>query len=114
MKGYIRKRGNKWSYTVDIGKDPRSGKRKQKTQSGFKTKKEAQAALAELVTNVEKGHYVEPTKKKFKDFTLDYLEQVYRNRVKKSSYETAQNILVTHVVPWFGNVDLNDIDQFLV
>jgi integrase len=114
MKGYIRKRGNKWSYTVDIGKDPRSGKRKQKTQSGFKTKKEAQAALAELVNNVEKGHYVEPTKKKFKDFTLDYLEQVYRNRVKKSSYETAQNILITHVVPWFGNVDLNDIDQFLV
>lgn len=114
MKGYIRKRGNKWSYTVDIGKDPRSGKRKQKTQSGFKTKKEAQAALAELVNSVEKGHYVEPSKKLFKDFTLNYMETVYINRVKKSSYEMSLNVIQTHITPWFGNVDINSIDHFLV
>jgi integrase len=114
MKGYIRKRGNKWSYTVDIGKDPRTGKRKQKTQSGFKTKKEAQAALAELVTDIGKGQYVEPSKKKFKEFALDYFENTYRNRVKPSSYANSYNLVVAQIIPWFGDVNLSDIDQALV
>lgn len=114
MKGYIRKRGNAWSFTVDVGKDARTGKRKQKTQSGFKTKKEAQAALAELVNDVEKGNFVEPTKKKFKEFALEYMENTYKNRVKPSTYETTLNLVVTHIIPFFGNADINDIDQFLV
>lgn len=114
MKGYIRKRANKWSYTVDIGKDPRTGKRKQKTQSGFKTKKEAQAALAELVTNVDKGTHFEPSKKKMKEFSLEYMEKVYKNKVKATSYDATETILLTHIVTWFGDVILSDVDQFLV
>jgi integrase len=114
MKGYIRKRGNKWSYTVDIGKDPSTGKRKQKSQSGFKTKKEAQAALAELVNDVEKGNYHTPEKRRFKDFALEYMEKTYINRVKPSSFETAHRITVNHIIPFFGEMDINDIDQFMV
>jgi integrase len=114
MKGYIRKRGNAWSFTVDIGRDARTGKRKQKSQSGFKTKKEAQAALAELVNDVEKGNYHEPEKKKFKEFVLEYLEKTYINRVKPSTYETNYTIVTIHLIPYFGDVDINQIDQFLV
>lgn len=94
MKGYIRKRGNSWSFTVDIGKDPRTGKRKQKTRSGFKTKKEAQAALAELITNVDKGTYKEPHKQLFKDFSLEYVQNTYKNKVKASTYERTYSLLV--------------------
>lgn len=38
---YFRKRGEKWSFTMDVGKDPITGKRKQITKGGFKTKKAA-------------------------------------------------------------------------
>jgi integrase len=114
MKGYIRKRGNKWSFTVDIGKDSKTGKRKQKSQSGFKTKKEAQAALAELVNDVEKGNYQEPEKRRFKDFVIEYLEKTFINRVKPSSYETTYNIVTAQIIPFFGDMDINEIDQFLV
>lgn len=51
MKGYFYKRGNKWAFSVDIGRDPKTGKRRQKRRSGFKTKREAQAACAELHTH---------------------------------------------------------------
>jgi hypothetical protein len=27
MKGYFRKRGTKWSFTIDVGRDPETGKR---------------------------------------------------------------------------------------
>lgn len=114
MKGYIRKRGNSWSFTVDIGKDPRTGKRKQKTRSGFKTKKEAQAALAELISNVDKGTYVEPHKRLFKEFSLEYLQTIYKNKVKESTYERTYSLLVNQIIPWFQNVELEKIDQFLV
>lgn len=56
MKGYFRKRGKSWSYTVDIGHDPITNERKQKTKGGFKTKKEAQAACAEVKINLIRGY----------------------------------------------------------
>ncbi|MEK3819636.1 site-specific integrase [Cytobacillus sp. FSL W8-0315] len=114
MKGYIRKRGKTYSYTVDIGKDLKTGKRKQKTRSGFRTKKEAQAALAELINNVEKGSYIEPTKQKLQDFALEYLEKSYKNKVKASTYERLHSLLLNQIFPWFGNIGLKDIDQFLI
>ncbi|MFJ7992474.1 Arm DNA-binding domain-containing protein [Peribacillus frigoritolerans] len=39
MKGNVKQRGNTWSYIVDIGRDPITGKRRQKTKSGFLEKK---------------------------------------------------------------------------
>ena len=43
MKGTIRKRGNTWSYIVDL--PPVNCKRKQKQKGGFRTKKECETAL---------------------------------------------------------------------
>ena len=41
--GTIRKRGDKWSYRIDLGAV--NGKRVQKEKGGFATKKEAAAAM---------------------------------------------------------------------
>lgn len=54
MKGYFHKRGDKWSFTIDVGIDPMTGKRKQKSKSGFRTKKEAQQAAATMITEIKK------------------------------------------------------------
>ncbi|WP_276918205.1 Arm DNA-binding domain-containing protein, partial [Aneurinibacillus aneurinilyticus] len=43
---------------MDIGCDLETGKRKQKTVSGFKTKKEAEKACAEMITKIETGGYI--------------------------------------------------------
>lgn len=59
MRGHIRKRGSTYSIVVDIGRDE-NGKRKQKWYSGFKTKKEAEKALADIIAKIEKGEYFEP------------------------------------------------------
>lgn len=56
--GTIRKRGDKWSYRVDLGAV--NGKRVQKEKGGFATKKEAAAAMT-LVENelLKTGEYIE-------------------------------------------------------
>jgi hypothetical protein len=49
LKGTVKLRGKTWSYTVDIGKDPLTGKRKQKSKGGFARKIDAEAALCKLL-----------------------------------------------------------------
>ena len=49
---YFRKRGEKWSFTMDVGKDPITGKRKQITKGGFKTKK-----VARVTNDLANGDY---------------------------------------------------------
>ncbi|MDN5364752.1 MAG: hypothetical protein PWQ91_1817 [Eubacteriales bacterium] len=52
MRGHIRKRGSKWVAVVELGREPVTGKSKQKWLSGFRTKKEAEAALTEAIRQV--------------------------------------------------------------
>jgi integrase len=114
VKGYIRKRGKVYSFTVDIGKDPITGKRKQKTRSGFKTKKEAQAALAELINKVEKGESVDFRKNLFKEFALDYFQKTYVNKIKATSYDRLSIVLNKQILPYFKDISITEIDQFVV
>lgn len=37
MRGTIKKDGSTWFVLFDLGKDPQTGKRKQKKKRGFKT-----------------------------------------------------------------------------
>lgn len=53
MKGTIRKRGNTWSYIVDL--PPVNGKRKQKQKGGFRTKKECETALQTIIYQITNG-----------------------------------------------------------
>jgi integrase len=109
MKGYIRKRGSKYSFTVDIGRDPITGKRRQKTKGGFKTKKEAQSALAKFIAEIEEHGYNEPTKTTFVQFAEDFLETQVKPNLRKSTvynYERTINLLKEHPI---GNMEISKI-----
>src|ERR1700680_4445684 len=58
MLGHVLRRGATWSYVVDVGRDPASGRRRQRTKGGYRTKKEAQQALAALIRTLGDGTYV--------------------------------------------------------
>ncbi|BDG48341.1 Arm DNA-binding domain-containing protein [Parageobacillus sp. KH3-4] len=64
MRGSVKKdkKTGKYYFVIDIGKDPLTGKRKQKKKRGFKTKKEAEKALAALLNELNEGTYIEPSK----------------------------------------------------
>ena len=56
---------------VDIGRDPASGKRRQKTRGGFRTRSEAERTLREFIGRLESGDHVADT-----SLTLaEYLDQ---------------------------------------
>ncbi|MFC0188196.1 tyrosine-type recombinase/integrase [Fictibacillus aquaticus] len=109
MKGYFRKRGARWSFTLDIGRDEKTGKRKQKTVSGFSTKKEAQAAAADLIAKFEQGQYVEPSKVTVNEFLGDYMSVHYRSSVRPGTLERAEHMLKNHITPAFGHAMMKNL-----
>ncbi|KPV59558.1 hypothetical protein QJ48_10340 [Paenibacillus sp. A3] len=55
-------------------KQARASKGRGKRNEGFKTKKEAQAAMVEAENALNKGTYVEPSKMTVADFMQSWLE----------------------------------------
>lgn len=108
MKGYVRKRGKTWSYTVDIGRDPVTNKRKQKTKSGFKTKKEAEKALTEVNYEIEKGIWLEPSDITFNEIAEKWFSTHKRN-LKETTAESYENLLNKHIYPYFKNVKIQNL-----
>lgn len=105
MNGGVRKRGKTWSYYFDLGKV--DGKRKKKEKGGFRTKKEAEQALAAALNEYNNaGTVFEPS-----EITVsDYLDQWYELYCKPNlKYNTQVLYLRTiegHIKPKFGSYKL--------
>ncbi len=95
--------GHSWAFTVDIG--PRGGKRKQVSRSGFKTKREALAAMADLQDNAAKGTRVEPSKMTVGDYLDDWLNGV-KGEIRGSTWKSADGHVRLHIKPRIGDVGL--------
>ncbi|MEH7514135.1 Arm DNA-binding domain-containing protein [Gottfriedia acidiceleris] len=113
MKGSFRKRGDKWSFAVDLGKDPITGKRRQKTRSGFKTKKEAQAACAELISEVEKGVYFESKNITVKE-VWERAQEIRKQELKPLSIQNSEYTVKNHILPKFGDMNINKVNTLMV
>lgn len=108
IKGYFRKRGKTWSFTVDVGRKP-DGSREQKTRSGFKTKKEAEQACAELITQINKGLYLEPSKKTLQEAIVTWLELIVKPTVRISTFDNYSKAVLKRIVPSLGQHKLKDV-----
>lgn len=109
MKGYFRKRGSKWSFSIDIGRDPGTGKRKQKTVSGFKTKKEAEKACAEMIAQIENNQYIELSQNTFGAFLIDFMETRSKQMMKESTFYMQMSIIKQNILPELGHIKLKDL-----
>ena len=86
MRGYIRKRGKTYSYTVDVGRHPDTGKRMQKSKGGFKTKKAAQEALNSLVYEVNNGSYIVNQDSTFEEYAAEWFKNI-KHRLRPTTAE---------------------------
>lgn len=108
MRGHIRKRGAGYQIVVDVGRDPLTGKRKQKSVGGFKTKKEAEKALAEMIAKVEKGEYFEAEKISLKEFLDHWLETYAKVNVAPKTFTRYKEFCNT-INNYIGHNMLNQI-----
>ncbi|MBB6217545.1 integrase [Anaerosolibacter carboniphilus] len=121
MKGYFRKRnctckkkkctcGAKWSFTIDIGIDPTTGKRRQKTMSGFTTKEEAERKATEIYYELIQGTYIEEKDITFEEFAHEWIKMYEKSGVKVSTIRVRQHEM-GHLIAHYKYVKLKDITR---
>lgn len=108
MNGGTRKRGSTWSYYFDLGKV--DGKRKRKEKGGFRTKKEAEAALAKALHEYNNaGTVLNPTEITVSDYLNQWFDLYCKTNLKYNTQIGYLQIIQTHLIPKFGIYRLSAI-----
>jgi integrase len=103
-----------WSIVLDLGyqPDPATGKlkRRQKWITVRGTKKEAEAKLAELLVDVNRGVLVEPSKRTFGDWLTEWLDKAIKPPARTPrAYETYRSVIERHLKPRLGAMLLQQV-----
>lgn len=114
MQGGVRKRGTtSWSYYFDLGKV--DGKRKKKEKGGFRTKKEAEAALAAAMTEYNgTGAVFDPAEITVADYLNQWFDLYCRTDLKYSTQVGYLRIIQVHLIPKFGMYKLKAITSAML
>lgn len=99
----------KWYFAIDVGIDPKTGKRKQKRKGGFATRKEAEIAAANLVKELADGTYIEESDITFKSFSEQWLEMYEASGSVKISTVRVRKHEITRLMDYFAKLKLRDI-----
>ncbi|MDG4658097.1 site-specific integrase [Ectobacillus antri] len=108
----IRKLRKSWGFRIDIGRDPRTNKRIQKSFSGYRTKREAQDALAEIQVRISNKSFLLPDTRTFGQFFEHWLETYFKKQVSITTYEQRLYMINKHIIPYFEGFVLRDITTF--
>jgi integrase len=115
MRGHIRKRyKDSWSIILDIGyqtvPDTGQQKRVQKWFTVQGTKRDAERKLTELLHNLHRGEYVEPSKMTVGEWLSEWLETAIKPPNKRlRTYETYQSVIERHLKPALGHIRLQQL-----
>ncbi|AJD83041.1 tyrosine-type recombinase/integrase [Paenibacillus larvae] len=101
--------GATWSYIIDVGINPNTGKRKQKKKGGFKTKTEAQEAAALLVAELSQGTYVEEKNNTFEEYAKEWLSEYQATGTVKISTVRIRKKGIKLLLPYLAKLRISII-----
>src|SRR6266542_3899055 len=105
MRGHVRKR-HTWEFIVDISPHPVSGRRRQKSKSGFATRKEAESALHEFIRYVEGGGYPSPERIRLAEDLNRWLDYQRTRGIRSRTLEGYEGYIRREIVPVIGGLEL--------
>ncbi|TYS12990.1 site-specific integrase [Rossellomorea vietnamensis] len=105
--------GKTWTYWVDIGRDPKTGKRKQVSKGGFKTRRDAEDAVAAMITDVNQGTFIKESDVLFKDFAYEWLPMYIGRTGPKPGTIRLRKYGIKKFLPYFAHLKLKNISEDL-
>lgn len=113
IKSYSLQNGEKrYQFQLYVGVNPLTGKEQRTTRRGFKTKKEAQLALARLKLEIDKGNYKKESPETFQEVYKLWINQ-YENTVEESTFNKTINYFKNHILPALGKYKIEKINVAL-
>lgn len=114
MPGSLTKRGeNRWLLRYDLPRDPKTGKRRQGTETVRGTKKDAERRLREILTELDRGNYFVPSRQTLGEYLEGWLNK-YALDHAASSAATARYLLRRHVIDELGGTQLADLVPYQI
>lgn len=103
--------GKTWTYWVDIGPDPKSGKRRQVSKGGYKTRKDAEAAVSALITVVNQGTFIKESDILFKDFAEQWLQMYIERFGPKPGTIRLRKYGINKLLTYFLHLKLKNVTE---
>jgi integrase len=106
MRGAVYKRGSTWTWHFDVDPDPLTGRRRQRTKGGYKTKKAAEQALADAIGQWRAGRLPQRSTHTLSHFLQEEWLPAVKPRLRASTWANYRTYTAAYVVPVLGQVKL--------
>ena len=113
--GSIRQRRPKvWQITIELPKDPITGKRNRRYRTVEGTKKEAERAMHEFITELEKGYYVANSNISITEWVQTWLEVYIIPNVSPTTLSRYQGMIKRYINPVIGHIPVQQLTTLAV
>lgn len=113
MKGSVRKKGATWSYRIDLGSS--SGQRNQIERSGYRSKKDAEKAMADSIYELNnKGEITEDKKISFSKVYKEFIETEAKRTRAYATLVRYDSLYKNHFEPAFGKYFVYQISARMI
>lgn len=110
MRGSFKKRyNNSWTWRIDLGIDPITGKRRQKTYSIKGTRKEAEKQAAEILAKLDGSEQINTSKISVADYLSLWLQTYAEVNLAPRTIEGYESIIRYHITPALGHLRLEKL-----
>ena len=107
MRGHIRQRGKgTWAVVVSLGRDPLTGKRRQRWETVKGTKRDAERRLTELLRQQDGGAVATPGRMTTGEFLRRWLQDYAATNVRPRTYVDYARIVSGSLIPALGRIPL--------
>jgi len=110
MRGHIRQRSKgSWSIVIDVGRDPRTGKRRQQWYTVKGTKKDAERELREKLRSLETGAYIKPQRISLGEYLKHWVDSYAVMHTSPRTAEGYKGIVNGYLIPALGGIPLCEL-----
>src|SRR5919202_6843287 len=88
---------------ADLSTDPVTGRRRQRSKS-FKTKRAAQAALATMLADIDRGTAVDRSRQTVAQMMQYWLDTYARHRCAAKTVDDYERTIRVHIIPALGAI----------
>jgi integrase len=109
-RGHIRKQGrNSWELKFDIARDPLTGRRVTKFKTFRGTRRKAEEELTRLLSQHDRGTFLEPTKQTVAQFLLHWLDADIDRRLAARTAARHRGIVEKNIIPKLGALPVRSL-----
>lgn len=108
------KKGYAWQITVELPKDALTGKRVRRYKTVEGTKKEAERAMHQFISEIERGYYVADNKISISEWVRTWLDVYIIPNVSPTTLSRYQGMIRRYIDPMLGHLQVQQLNTLAV